>query len=65
MACYFGYKNFSFKATIIGILISVGIVHLMFFISGRYLENKFGMDKSTAWKEKVKYEVKIEHKKEI
>ena len=45
MACYFGYKNFSFKATIIGILISVGIVHLMFFISGRYLENKFGMDK--------------------
>ena len=45
MACYFGYKNFSFKATIIGILISVGIVHLMFFLSSRFLENKFGLDK--------------------
>ena len=45
MACYFGYKNFSFKATITGILISVAIVHLMFFLSSKYLENKFGFDK--------------------
>ena len=44
MACYFGYKNFSFKATITGILISVAIVHLMFYFSKKYLVNKFGAE---------------------
>ena len=44
LACYFGYKNFSFKATLIGIGISVITVHLMFYFSKKYLENKFGAE---------------------
>jgi len=45
LACYFGYKNFSIKAVLIGILIAVGIVHLMFFFAGSYLKNRFGEDR--------------------
>tara|TARA_B100001175_G_C19486090_1_gene629875 strand:+ start:353 stop:694 length:342 start_codon:yes stop_codon:yes gene_type:complete len=54
-ACYFGYKNFSFKATLIGIIISVTLVHLMFFLSSRYLENKFGMTKIKKMKAIFEY----------
>ncbi len=45
LACYFGYKNFSIKAVLIGIIIAVGIVHLMFYFSGSYLKNRFGEEK--------------------
>ena len=39
-ACYFGYKNFSFKATLIGIAIAVIIVHLGFLFLSNYLSKK-------------------------
>ena len=55
LACYFGYKNFSFKATLIGIGISIIIVHLMFYFSKRYLENKFGEDKLEKSKTVLEY----------
>ena len=41
-ACYFGYKNFSFKATLIGIAVTVIIVHLGFFFLSNYLNKKIG-----------------------
>jgi hypothetical protein len=41
-ACYFGYKNFSFKATLIGIAAAVVIVHLSFFFLSNYLSKKIG-----------------------
>ena len=31
-ACYFGYKNFSIKFTIIGIIISILLVNLAFYM---------------------------------
>ncbi len=44
-ACYFGFKNFSIKAWIIGIMISIGIVHLVFFVLGNYFVNKLGNER--------------------
>ena len=45
MACYFGYKNFSFKATLIGIVIAVVFVHLSFLLLSNYFTKKIGNDK--------------------
>ncbi len=42
LACYFGFKNFTIKLTLIGIVVSVIIVHIMFHFSTQYLENRFG-----------------------
>ena len=44
-ACYFGYKNFSFKATLIGIAAAVVIVHLGFSFLSNYLNKKVGQEK--------------------
>ena len=41
-ACYFGYKNFSFKATLIGIVAAVVIVHLCFSLLSNFLSKKIG-----------------------
>ena len=43
-ACYFGYKNFSFKATLIGITVAVIIVHISFFFLSSYLSKKIGQE---------------------
>ena len=40
--CYFGYKNFSIKATLIGIAIAVILVHLSFYFLASYLRIKVG-----------------------
>jgi len=40
--CYFGYKNFTIKATLIGIAIAVILVHLGFHFLGTYLRTKLG-----------------------
>ena len=62
--CYFGYKNFSIKATLIGIAIAVILVHLSFHFLGAYLRNKLGEEnakkKAIAEEEKKKkYEAAI------
>ena len=45
LACYFGYKNFSIKAVLIGIAVAIGLVHLMFYFASSYLKNRFGENK--------------------
>jgi hypothetical protein len=40
--CYFGYKNFSIKATLVGIVIAVVLVHLSFHFLRTYLRTKLG-----------------------
>ena len=40
-AIYFGYKNFSFQYTLIGIVTSVVIVHLGFIFLNKLLKSKF------------------------
>ena len=55
LACYFGYKNFTIKSTLIGIVIAIAIVHTMFYFSGKYLENKFGAEKLEKTKTILEY----------
>ncbi len=40
-ACYFGYKNFAIKYTVIGILIGVVIVNIGFYFSKKLIYQKF------------------------
>ena len=55
LACYFGIKNFSFKATLIGIAISVLIVHLSFYFLSSYLKLKIGEDRLNKIKTGFEY----------
>ena len=41
VAIYFGYKNFSIEYILIGIVISIVIVHLGFMFLGKFLKSKF------------------------
>ena len=41
VAIYYGYKNFSFQYTLIGIITSVVIVHLGFMFLSKFLKSKF------------------------
>ena len=40
-ACYFGYKNFSIKLTILGIIIGVILVNIGFYFSKKFINQKF------------------------
>ena len=40
-AIYFGYKNFSLQSTLIGVVVSVVIVHIGFMFLGKFLKSKF------------------------
>ena len=40
-ACYFGYKNFSIKLTIYGIIIGVVLVNIAFYFSKKYINQTF------------------------
>jgi hypothetical protein len=40
-ACYFGYKNFSIKLTILGITIGVILVNIGFYFSKKFINYKF------------------------
>ena len=53
-ACYFGYKNFSFKATIIGIAAAV-VVHLGFSFLSNFLSKKIGQENLLMIKTVLEY----------
>ena len=53
--CYFGYKNFSIKATLVGIAIAVILVHLSFHFLGAYLRAKFGEENLNKVKTFLEY----------
>ena len=40
-ACYFGYKNFSIKFTVIGVIIGVLLVNIGFYLLTKYINQKF------------------------
>ena len=40
-ACYFGYKNFTIKSTIIGVIIGILIVNTGFYLLKKYINQKF------------------------
>ena len=41
VAIYYGYKNFSLQYTLIGVVVSLVIVHLGFMFLGKFLNSKF------------------------
>jgi len=54
-ACYFGYKNFSIKFTIIGIIIAILLVNIGFYFSKRFINQKFSEKQITVFKSFFEY----------
>ena len=54
-ACYFGYKNFTIKSTIIGIIIGILLVNVSFNLLKRYLNQRFNEKQITVFKSFFEY----------
>ena len=54
-ACYFGYKNFTIKSTIIGIVIGILLVNLSFYLLNKYINQKFNEKQITFFKSFFEY----------
>ena len=54
-ACYFGYKNFSIKFTIIGIVIGILLVNIGFYLSKKFINQRFDEKKITIFKSFFEY----------
>ena len=49
-ACYFGYKNFTIKSVIIGIVIGILLVNIGFYFLKKYINQKFNEKQITIFK---------------
>ena len=54
-ACYYGYKNFSIKFTIIGVIISILLVNIGFFFSKKTINQRFNEKQITIFKSLFEY----------
>ena len=54
-ACYFGYKNFTIKSTIIGLIIGVLLVNIGFYLSKKFINQKFNEKQITIFKSFFEY----------
>ena len=54
-ACYFGYKNFSIKFTIIGIIIAILLVNVGFYFSKKFIYQRFNEKKILVLKSFFEY----------
>ena len=54
-ACYFGYKNFSIKFTVIGVIIGVLLVNIGFYLLKKYINQKFNEKQITIFKSFFEY----------
>ena len=54
-ACYFGYKNFSIKLTIFGVIIGVLLVNMGFYFSKKFINEKFDKRKLELFKSFFEY----------
>jgi hypothetical protein len=54
-ACYFGYKNFTIKSTIIGLIIGVLLVHIGFYFLRKYINQRFNEKQTTIFKSFFEY----------
>ena len=53
--CYFGYKNFTIKSTIIGVIIGILIVNTGFYLLKKYINQKFNKNRITVFKSFFEY----------
>ena len=54
-ACYFGYKNFTIKSTIIGLIIGVSLVNIGFYFLRKYVNQRFNEKQITIFKSFFEY----------
>ena len=54
-ACYFGYKNFTIKSTLIGVTIGILLVNIGFYLLKRYTIQKFNEKQITIFKSFFEY----------
>ena len=54
-ACYFGYKNFTIKYAIIGLIIGVLLVNIGFYFSKKFINQKFNEKQITIFKSFFEY----------
>ena len=54
-ACYFGYKNFSIKLTIIGVITAILLVNIGFYFSKKIIIQKFNEKQITIFKSFFEY----------
>jgi len=54
-ACYFGYKNFTIKFTIIGLIIGVLLVNIGFYLLRKYINQRLNEKQITIFKSFFEY----------
>ena len=54
-ACYYGYKNFTIKSTIIGATIGILLVNIGFYLLKKYINQKFNEKQITIFKSFFEY----------
>ena len=54
-ACYFGYKNFTIKSVIIGVIIGILLVNISFYLLKKYINQKFNEKQITIFKSFFEY----------
>jgi hypothetical protein len=54
-ACYFGYKNFTVKSTLIGVIIGVLLVNIGFYLLKKYINQRFNEKQITIFKSFFEY----------
>ena len=54
-ACYFGYKNFTIKSTVIGILVGILLVNTCFYFLKKFINQKFNKKQLIIFKSFFEY----------
>ena len=54
-ACYFGYKNFSIKLTVISVITAILLVNIGFYFSKKFINQKFNEKQIIIFKSFFEY----------
>ena len=54
-ACYFGYKNFTIKSTIFGLIVGVLLVNIGFYLLKKYITQRFNKKQLIIFKSFFEY----------
>ena len=54
-ACYFGYKNFTIKYTVIGVILGVLLVNIGFYLLKKYINQRFKKEQIIIFKSFFEY----------
>ena len=54
-ACFFGYKNFTIKSTVIGLTIGILLVNISFYLLKNYINQRFNEKKIIIFKNFFEY----------